>query len=81
MTLCKSAASARHQPAACQKMGRPATAPPPTLSKSILDNSCSASFRYRNILANRSVPILFVLVCFLVIANSNCDNVASTNGK
>lgn len=39
------------------------------------------NYRYRNILANGNVPILFVVVCFLIIANSRCDQVGSTNGK
>lgn len=47
----------------------------------IVDKSCSSSYRYKNILASRSVPILFILVCFLVIANTNCDHASSTNGK
>lgn len=47
----------------------------------LVDKSCLSSFRYKNILACRSVPILFILVCFLVIANTNCDHASSTNGK
>lgn len=39
------------------------------------------SIRCKNILAVRSVPVLFTLICFLVIANSRCDQVGSANGK
>lgn len=35
----------------------------------------------RNILASRSVSILFIVVCFLIIANSRCDQAGGTNGK
>lgn len=34
-----------------------------------------------NIIANRSVPIVFILVGSLIIANISCDQVGSANGK
>lgn len=39
------------------------------------------NYRYPNVLVNRSVPVLFVALCFLVIANTRCDQVGSANGK
>lgn len=39
------------------------------------------SVRYPNILASRNAPVLFVLICFLIIADTRCDQVGGTNGK
>lgn len=33
------------------------------------------------LLAKRGVPILFMLVCSLIIVNTRCDQVGSANGK
>lgn len=34
-----------------------------------------------NVIANRSVPIVFILVSSLIIANISCDQVGSANGE
>lgn len=41
----------------------------------------AGSLKCKHLLAARSVPILFILVGFLVIANTRCDHVGGTNGK
>lgn len=36
---------------------------------------------YENKLIGRSMPLLLIIVCLLIIANSKCDQVGSANGK
>lgn len=37
--------------------------------------------QYQSLLAIRTFPVLFAVVCFLVIANTSCDSVGTANGK